>query len=73
MNYEIYSVKDVVIGSFSDIKIMSNEAHATRWFKELCEQSKIKEDLQLYRLGVYSTETGCINSDVVFIVGGANV
>lgn len=71
MIYSIYSVKDVVSGSFTDILPFSNEAMAIRYFKGLCSESKIKNDLQLYKLGTYNIETGDIVSSVEFIAGGS--
>ena len=72
ITYGIYSIKDTVTGNFSDIIIMVNEEAAKRYFMGLCQESKIKNDLQLYCLGSYNVETGEIESKVDFIVGGAD-
>ena len=72
IEYEIYSVKDVVTGNFSDIQIMVNRDCAIRWFKGLCAESKIKNDLQLFYLGTYNLSTGEISSAVDFVVGGSD-
>lgn len=70
MIYEIYSIKDTVTGNFSDIKIFNNEASAVRWFRGLCDESKIGQDLQLYCLGTYNIENGEIHCLVDFIANG---
>lgn len=72
MKYELYSVKDVLSGNVGEIVIMPNEAMARRWFAGLCSESKIKNDLQLYRLGTYNVQTAEIVSAPEFILGGAD-
>ena len=72
MVYDIYSVKDVVTGNFSDITPFVNKDSAIRWFRGLCAESKISSDLQLYKLGIYYIETGVIESSVEFVMGGAD-
>lgn len=72
IEYEIYSVKDVVSGDFTEITIFKNREMAMRWFKSLCAESKIAQDLQLFYLGTYNIATGEIKSAVEFIGGGTN-
>lgn len=73
IKYLIYSIKDTITGNFSDIIPMVNEEAAKRYFNGLCQESKIKNDLQLFCLGSYDIETGEIESKVEFIIGGADV
>lgn len=72
MNYKLFSIKDVLSGNFTDILIFNNEEMAVRYFNGLCAESKIKDDLQLFCLGEYNSQTGAIISDVKFIKGGAD-
>lgn len=72
MIYKIFSIKDVVVGAFSDILIFPNTDVAKRYFKSLCAESKVKNDLQLFALGSYNSVTGEIESDVTFLMGGSD-
>lgn len=72
MKYGLYSVKDTVAGVFYDINIFQNNEVAIRYFRGLCSESKIKNDLQFYKLGEYDTTTGEIVSCVEFVLGGAD-
>lgn len=71
--YYICSIKDNVIGQFSELNMFVNEAQAKRHFNLVCSQSKVKNDLQLYKLGSYDLETGEIVNDVEFLVNGCDV
>lgn len=71
MNYFLYSIKDTCAGSFNEILIFQNDELAIRYFKNLCAESKIKNDLQLYKLGTYDNITGVITNNVEFLKGGA--
>ena len=72
MRYKLYSVKDTVSGNFSDIQIFNNDEVAKRWFFNLCAESKISRDLQLYYLGDYDVQTAIIIPSVEYIAGGAD-
>lgn len=70
MNYKMYSVKDVVVGSFSEVRLFNNEQSAVRWFDNACKETKIAGDLQLFYVGDFNAETGEIKANVEFIKGG---
>lgn len=72
MKYQIYTIKDVLSGSMTDLLLFANDEMAIRYFNGLCQESKIKDDLQLFKLGEYETETGNITSSVKFIKGGVD-
>lgn len=72
MKYFLFSVKDVLSGNLTTIELFPNKEVAVRWFNGLCQESKIKDDLQLFCLGCYDTKTGEIFSDVEFIKAGAD-
>lgn len=72
MKYYLYSVKDSLAGVFFDIQIFQNDEVALRYFRGLCSESKIKQDLQFYKLGEYDTVTGEIVSNVDFLLGGCD-
>lgn len=72
MEYFIFSVKDVLSGSLTNLELFVNMEMAIRWFNGLCAESKIKDDLQLFCLGTYNTSTGQIVSSVEFVKGGVD-
>lgn len=72
MVYLMFSIKDVLSGNFTEILLFNNKEMAVRYFNGLCAESKIKDDLQLFALGTYNTETGEIVSNVEFIKGGVD-
>lgn len=72
MKYFLFSVKDVLSGNLTGIELFANESLAVRWFNGLCQESKIKDDLQLFKLGEYDTQTGKIKSSVKFIKAGVD-
>lgn len=51
MIYKLYSVKDVLTGDLSQVQLFVNNDIAKRWFYNLCSESKIAKDLQLFELG----------------------
>lgn len=71
MKYQLFTVKDCCSGQYSEIKPFVNQGTAERWFKQLCAESKIACDLQLYYLGEYDIITGIIEPKCEFICGGA--
>lgn len=73
MILQMFSVKDVVGGSFSDIKLFNNTDVAKRWYNGLLAESKIAKDLQLYKLGTYNTDTGEVTPGFEFVQGGSVV
>lgn len=73
MKLGLYSIKDTLSGQFSQIVPLQNKEIAKRWFRQACQESKIKNDLQLFYLGSYDIETGVIESKVEFIIGGSEV
>lgn len=71
MVYYMFTVKDIVAGTFSDIKLFANEQLAKRWYNQLLAESKIAKDLQLYCIGTFNIETGLLlTTEPNFIQGG---
>lgn len=68
--YVCYSVKDVVAGQFSEVKIFVNEDVAKRWYNGLLKESTISADLQLYKVGTFDIITGEIVPMFDFVQGG---
>ena len=76
MKLNLYSLKDNVSGSFSNITINENDALAIRDVKVAINMSTPNrtmvqlrpEDYTLYRLGSYESKTGVITSEVEFVV-----
>lgn len=73
MSYVIYSIKDVVVGTFFEPKIYANDEVAKREFSSVCEQARFAEDLQFYKLGEFNIDTGVITSNVEFVTSGKKV
>ena len=71
MKYQLFSIKDVLSGAFNEILIFQNVELAKRYFQNLCAESKIKNDLQLFRLGEYDVETGITSTATDFIMSGS--
>lgn len=69
--YVCYSVKDVVAGQFSEVKIFVNEDVAKRWYNGLLKESTISADLQLYKVGTFDIITGELVPMFDFVQGGA--
>lgn len=70
MIMNIYSIKDVVSGSFGNLVLQANDQLAIRTFKGICQDSKIAKDLQLFKMGSFNVEEGKIESKVEFLIGG---
>lgn len=64
---KIYAIKDAKAALFGNLFLCVNDAVAQRQFQEQFKDSYIKEDLQLYCLGGYDTETGEISYEQKFI------
>lgn len=79
---ELYVIKDTVTSEYGNPMPFLNEASAKRYFiNNVCDENKkIAGDLQLFFVGYYDTETGCIKVDDAcqdyiipcFIIGGNN-
>ena len=70
MDFEIYTIKDVCSGTFSDLRLFAKRALAVRWFRSVAPESPFCGDLQLYKVGHYNNESGFINADLEFIEAG---
>lgn len=70
MSYEIFSIKDVLSGNMTDLKLFPNVAMAKRWFEETCSECKFSKDLQLFKLGTYDTQVGITSNELEFIMAG---
>lgn len=57
MRYCLYAVEDVCAGYGDPVTVVKEEL-AKREFLNRCKKSMNPEDLRLYRLGSYETETG---------------
>lgn len=73
MIYKLYSVKDVLTGDLSQIQLFVNNDIAKRWFYNLCQESKIAKDLQLFELGTFDIKTGVISPKFEFVASGSEV
>ena len=70
MIYQMYAIKDAVVGQIAEPRLFVNEAQAVRWFKTFAAKSDIAADLQLFALGEFNASTGEIRSEVQFVCGG---
>lgn len=70
MKFLVFSVKDVVSGQFSDLKLFNNKDVALRWYNGLLKESQIAKDLQLYQIGIFDVEKGDFVSKFEFVQGG---
>lgn len=71
----VYTIKDIVAQQTSDLKLFKNEELAKRWFNDILSESKISQDLQLYKVCDYDIDKGCIVIDEKeyffnFVMGG---
>ena len=69
MNLKIYSIKDVVVDSFNNPFYLHNDAECVRFLKSALKNNAKEfadkiNDLELYGLGEFDTETGIIKTDV---------
>lgn len=66
----IYSIKDCVTGEFGSPIIEMNNNAAIRRFNYLMDNAQmIAPDCQLYCLGAFDVNTGCIDGECTFICG----
>lgn len=77
MKINAYSIKDTKIG-FALPFYQQNDHVAVRSFTRAVndpasEYSKIAEDIELWKVGEYDTETGILTSDVAYICKGLDV
>lgn len=77
MIYKIFAIKDVKVG-FMQPFMQVNEGVAVREFKNLVNSANSVvsvnyTDMELYCLGTYNLDTGAIESDVKYVVKGADV
>lgn len=71
MVFEVYAIKDTVVGTFGAPFIVPNKETAIRTFKIQNSDKPIYKDLQLYKLGDFNIYTGHLNeTDFQFILGG---
>lgn len=71
MKYEMFTIKDIVVGNFGSIVLLPNSAVAERWFDGVCQKDRnVAKDLQLFKLGTYNIETGEIISVTTFVKSG---
>lgn len=58
---ELYSIKDIVAGTFNAPVAFRNAASACRWFNSVVHDTKFAaSDFQLFQIGLMSDETGQI-------------
>lgn len=72
MKYKLFTIKDCLSGAFNEILIFQNIELAKRYFQNLCSESKIKNDLQLFCLGEYDVEKGITSTAIDFIMSGSD-
>lgn len=77
MNYGLYAIKDTLVG-FLQPFIQPNDATATREFANMVNKSQSAvsvnyQNMELYKLGSYDSDTGIVISDVQYLVKGADV
>lgn len=57
-NLFVVAFRDRVTDAFGDPVVFANEAAALRSFRQSCEQSPIRSDLELFALGTYDRKRG---------------
>ncbi len=70
MDLLIFSIQDTCSKDFSELRLFSKMELAQRWFRQVCAQSPIADDLKLYQVGTFNTETGITSTDVNFVEYG---
>ncbi|UPW36501.1 nonstructural protein [Peromfec virus RodF8_36] len=75
MKLNIYAIKDTIVGSFMNPFYLQNDEQAKRSFKlatndEKSDYSKIKKDLQLFKIGTFDDESGIIENEITFLING---
>ena len=74
MIYYLYSIKDVVTGEFGSPITCVNEEVAKRTFRAILNENKVcAKDLELYCVGTFNKDNGCIVSDSVNKICDYNV
>ena len=70
MKYGIYVTKDDLASDYSEIKMIQNDAVATRGFLHSLRDPRIPDprDMSLYKVGIYDSETGLIESHEITLV-----
>lgn len=72
MLMKLYSIKDVVVGNFKNPAQFTNDAEAVRAVKYACNSindiSTNCDDLQLWCVGSFDTETGVIESNLSLVI-----
>lgn len=63
MKLKIYCIKDVVTNNYGNPQPFVNEPSAIRYFDNLCKESEIGGDLQLFYLGEFDREKGSFITD----------
>lgn len=78
--YNLYAIKDTVVGELMNPLPMHNDEEAKRTFKEAVNSNnpqssicKNFKDMQMICLGTFDSLTGQIVSDVRFIANGVDV
>lgn len=68
---EIYVIKDIKSGLFTEPSVLVNEECAKRWFLDLCKNLRggvQPSDLQLFFVGNYDDSLGCISDTTLSYV-----
>lgn len=73
MKYGVYAIKDSLSGVFGAPFIDVNDDCAKRTFAVKMQDSAIRQDLQLFKLGEFAMESGVITSFVEFLANGVEV
>lgn len=71
MQKEIYVIKDIKSGLFTEPSVLVNEECAKRWFLDLCKSLRggvQPSDLQLFFVGKYDDSFGCISDTTLSYV-----
>lgn len=71
MLYCLISVKDSLVG-YAPLGQSNNLRATERDFQELLKESKHPQDLELYIMGTYDSETGDINQNLKELIGKGN-
>lgn len=72
---ELYSIKDIVSGSFSFPMALKNQNVAIRYFRSFLDKSDFaRADYQLFKVGIMNEESGEIFTEgcPLFVEGGVN-
>lgn len=74
---KVYSIRDCVADIYSGLYMFTNDAVAIRWFNNMISSddfaSKIRNDMQLFRVGEFDQDTGLIEQESpTLVVKGAD-